>query len=92
MFPLIRVKTTYGNRKPWLTDAVNSSIKLKNKLDMKNVKNKTVYNENTYKQYHKILSNKEIFDKVSAQAPYTLKPYTPGTRRCGTVYRILNEC
>ena len=56
-FPLIRVKTTYRNRKPWLTDAVKSSIKLKNKLYMKYIKNKTVYNENTYKQYHKILSN-----------------------------------
>ena len=35
------------SQKPWLTDAVKSSIKLKNKLYMKDIKNKTVYNENT---------------------------------------------
>ena len=39
-FPLTMVKTTYRNRKPWFTDAVKRSIKLKNKLYMKYIKNK----------------------------------------------------
>ena len=52
-YPLIRVKTTYRNRKAWLTDVVKSSIKLKNKLCVKYTKNKQcimkIYTNSTIK-------------------------------------------
>ena len=37
-FPLIKVKKRYHNRKPWLTDGLNNSISLKNKLYVKSIK------------------------------------------------------
>ena len=51
-FPKDRMKMKYNNKKPWLSDALRNSIKLKNKLYYKFRKVNSVYNnENTYKSY-----------------------------------------
>ena len=36
-FPVIKVKFKYNNRKPWLSDELKDSIKLKNKLYKKSI-------------------------------------------------------
>ena len=54
-FPKVRIKTRYNNRKPWLSDALRNSIKLKNKLYYKYRKISSVYNETCYKSYKQIL-------------------------------------
>ena len=50
-FPLKEYKTKYNNRKPWLSDALRNSIKIKNKLYAKYLKTKSIHNEKTYKDY-----------------------------------------
>ena len=54
-FPVLKIKSTYKNRKPWLTDALKSAIKKKNRLYLKSIKNKTMHNELEYSRYKKIL-------------------------------------
>ena len=54
-FPKVWVKKRYNNRKPWLSDALRNSIKLKNKLYYKYKKISSVYNETCYKSYKHIL-------------------------------------
>ena len=54
-FPKVRIKKRYNNRKPWLSDALRNSIKLKNKLYYKYRKISSVYNETCYKSYKQIL-------------------------------------
>ena len=54
-FPKVRIKKKYNNRKPWLSDALRNSIKLKNKLYYKYRKISSVYNETCYKSYKQIL-------------------------------------
>ena len=56
-FPKVRIKKRYNNRKPWLSDALRNSIKLKNKLYYKYKKISSVYNETCYKSYKQILQN-----------------------------------
>ena len=62
-FPKIKMKNVYYIRKPWLTYGLKKSIKIKNKLYAVMCRKKTVYNENTYKNYqnklHKLLKNAE---------------------------------
>ena len=62
-FPKIKIKNVYYVRKPWLTYGLKKSIKIKNKLYAVVSRKKTVYNENTYKNYrnklHKLLKNAE---------------------------------
>jgi hypothetical protein len=50
-FPLIKTKSTYKNKKPWLTGALKTSIKAKNKLYRKYIKSKLEQDLNTYKEY-----------------------------------------
>ena len=42
---------------PWLTVALKNSIQTKNKLYLKYLKHKTIFNENAYKDYKRILNN-----------------------------------
>ena len=53
-FPKIRMKMKYNDRKPWLSDALQNSIKLKNKLYYKFRKVNSVYNETFYKAYKQV--------------------------------------
>ena len=55
-FPFITVKTTYRNKKPWLTTALKNSIKTKNKLYIKYIKCSTEENKTTYFDYKRILN------------------------------------
>ena len=54
-FPKVRIKKIHNNRKPWLSDASPTSIKLKNKLYYKYKKISSVYNETCFKSYKQIL-------------------------------------
>ena len=54
-FPKVRIKKRYNNRKPWLSDALRNSIKLKNKLYYKYKKISSMYNETCYKSYKQIV-------------------------------------
>ena len=50
-FPKINIRKKYFNRKPWLSDALRSSIRYKNKLYHKYKKIPSVKNETVYKSY-----------------------------------------
>ena len=50
-FPKIKIRKKYFNRKPWLSDALRSSIRYKNKLYHKYKKIPSVKNETVYKSY-----------------------------------------
>ena len=50
-FPKQTVKVNYNNRKPWLTQGIKDSIKMKNKLYTRHLKVNTVANEVNYKSY-----------------------------------------
>ena len=50
-FPVKVIKSNYYNKKPWLTDALKNSIKNKNKLYVKQLKEPTAENINNYKHY-----------------------------------------
>jgi exonuclease III len=54
-FPLIESKSRYKSRKPWLTDGLKKSIKVKNKLYAKFVKSKSNADLVAYRDYKKAL-------------------------------------
>merc|ERR1712208_262115 len=47
-FPLKKIKVKYKNRIPWLTEALKTSIKMKNKLYVKAKRHDTAFNKTTY--------------------------------------------
>ena len=68
-FPLVRVKTQYRNRLPWLSKGMKESIKLKNKLYGISLKHPTFYNMNKYKTYkNKLTSILKQEDKLYYQS------------------------
>jgi len=71
-FPLKKVKGTYYNRKPWLTQCLKQSIKRKNKLYAKYKKYPSFYNESTYANYQRILKK----TLRSAERAYYDKKFT----------------
>ena len=50
-FPKNEIKTKYNNRKPWLSEGLKQSIKIKNNMYKKSIKIKSSYNEMKYKMY-----------------------------------------
>ena len=56
-FPKQTVKIRYNNRKPWLTQGLKDSIRMKNKLYRKYLKVKSVANEMNYKSYRNKLNH-----------------------------------
>ena len=62
-FPYVKFKIGYKNRKPWLTSALKTSIKIKNKLYVKSIKMPTLHNITQYKAYrnklHSLLRRSE---------------------------------
>ena len=66
-------------KKPWLTDELKNSIKLKNKLYVLSRKYPTVLNINRYKEYKTILNNqikrceKDHYDKRFAMYKNNLR-------------------
>ena len=55
-FPKQTVKIRYNNRKPWLTQGLKDSIRMKNKLYRKYLKVKSVANEMNHKNYRNKLN------------------------------------
>ena len=60
-FPLIKVKSRYKNRKPWLTAELKTSINKKNKLHVKQKKFPTDINITLYKRFRNRV-NKQVHD------------------------------
>ena len=56
-FPEVRINKKYSNRKPWLSEALRSSIRNKNKLYHKYKKIPSLKNEVTYKRYRNRLNH-----------------------------------
>jgi hypothetical protein len=50
-FPVKNVKINYHNRKPWLSEGLKKSIRMKNRLYLLQVKIPTAENVSTYKRY-----------------------------------------
>ena len=50
-FSVVKIKKRYNNRKPWLSEGLRNSIKIKNKLYLNYCKVKSVTNEVMYKNY-----------------------------------------
>ena len=55
LFPKIRIKRKYYNRKPWLSEGLKNSIKQKNKLYLKLKKYNSALNDELYKSYKRKL-------------------------------------
>ena len=55
-FPLRTVKTTYRNRKCWLTKGLKQSIKIKNKLYILSIKNDNAENKRRYLDHKRLLN------------------------------------
>ena len=56
-FPKIKIRKKYSHRKPWLSDALRSSIRSKNKLYHKHKNIPSVKNETVYKSYRNKLNH-----------------------------------
>ena len=78
-FPLRRVELKYRNRKPYLTEGLKKSIKVKNKLYKRSLKMKTLYSKKIYLEYkHKLCSllrklEREYYDTLFTQFKSNLK-------------------
>ena len=78
-FPVITIKSTYKNRKTWLTDTLKQAIKEKNRLYIQSIKHKTIENELRYHNYKKILkrlmnkAEKEHYDNLFKENVNNLK-------------------
>ena len=55
-FP-VKITSVYKNRKPWLSSAFKKSIKTKNRLYFKSIKNPTLVNLKIYKNYRNHLNS-----------------------------------
>ena len=86
-FPLKKVKGTYYNRKPWLTQCLKQSIKRKNKLYAKYKKYPSFYNESTYANYQRILKK----TLRSAERAYYDKKFTEYKSDIVKSWKILKE-
>ena len=72
-FPKSKIKIRYNNNKPWLSDDLRESIKIKNKLYCLSKRIPSVYNEENYRKYKNRLQhrmrteekkyNGELFEK-----------------------------
>ena len=67
-FPKITVLSKYNNHKPWLTQGLKNSIKIKNKLYVRYIKRNTAQNEMQYKYYRNKLNH---ILKIAEQKHYT---------------------
>ena len=54
-FPLKKVKNSYYNRKPWLTENLRQCIAIKNKLFAKSKRHPSFFNDSKYADYKKTL-------------------------------------
>ena len=78
-FPPVKIKTTYRNRKSWLTVGLKKSIKIKNKLFLKSRKTPTSNNIINYKKYRNKLnsllrqSERDYYDSLLSENKQDLK-------------------
>ena len=86
-FPLREFKQGYKTRKPWLSEGMKSSIKIKNRLYMKSKKTGKKEHELKYKQYKNIL-NKALID---AERKHYEKLLADNKSNLKKTWRILKE-
>lgn len=78
-FPITKIKIGYRNRKPWLTDNLKESIKVKNQLYRKFLKYRTEVHRQEYLKYKRILKNilrraeREHYDNLFNQHKQNLR-------------------
>ena len=80
-FPKVKEKRKYNNRKPWLSEALKTSIRYENKLYRKSKRVKSAFYEEYYKQYK---SNLQHLMKVAEEQYYhdlILKKYKNDMKR-----------
>ena len=90
-FPLKTIKNTYLNRKPWLSLAMQKSIKIKNKLYLKYKKTSNKENLDIYKRYKRILNT--LLKKAERQHYHDLlEKYKFNTKKLWTILKdIINK-
>ena len=72
-FPKIEIRKKYSNRKPWLSDALRSSIRYQNKLYHQYKKIPSVKNETVYRSYrNKLIHCDRVCRKGILQRRYNL--------------------
>ena len=90
-FPKQKVRYGYNSRKPWLSQGLKDGIKTKNKLSMKYLRIRAVYNEIKYKNYrnklNSILRNAE--KKYYSDLLTENKHYTKNTWQI--IKNVINE-
>ena len=90
-FPLKEIKMNYQNRKPWLSDGIKKSIKMKNKLYLNQLQNPSVSNIEKYKVYKTHLNR---LLRISERKHYeeTLKENKYNSRKLWSVLRdVINK-
>jgi exonuclease III len=90
-FPFKVIKHKYLNRKPWLSLAMQNSIKLKNKLYLKFKKTPSQKNLDTYKTYKRTLNN--LMKKAERQHYHNLMEINKfNTKKIWTILKdIINK-
>ena len=56
-FPISKINIQYKNRKPWLSEGLKKSIKVKNSLFVTQIKNGSIEDKNKYSQYRNKLNH-----------------------------------
>ena len=89
-FPKRKIKLKYNNRKPWLTEGLEQSIKNKNKSYMKSVKIRSAYNEMKYKTFRNKLKHVLLTAEKKHYA-HTLEANKSNMKKTWTILkRIIN--
>ena len=91
IFPKVRIKMKYNNRKPWLSDALRNSIKFKNKLYWKFRKIGSVYNENSYKSYKQVLQKTLMAAEKQYYHELLIKNKDNMKKSWGVIKNIINK-
>ena len=91
IFPKVRIKMKYNNRKPWLSDALRNSIKFKNKLYWKFRKIGSVYNENYYKSYKQVLQKTLMAAEKQYYHELLIKNKDNMKKSWGDIKNIINK-
>ena len=90
-FPLTNVKHGYTNRKTWLSNGMKNSIKIKNRLYIKQLKDPSVENIKKYKEYKSVL-NKTIKESERSHYQNVLNENRKNTRKMWAILKtIINK-
>ena len=86
-FPLRKTKSTYYNKKPWLTNTMKQSIKMKNKLYAKSKRHPSFFNDSNYQCYKKTLQKVMRF----AEREYYDQKFTEYRNNIVKSWKVIKE-